>query len=114
MAGKRPLSKQVKRRRALALAVFVLIAAAAVGVAVAAVHHHHTQAAPPPPAPKPPKPFRIVFPEGFSRKQMAERVKTVARIADSEHRGRVRLSELAYLAATREARVPCVSKAMQT
>jgi UPF0755 protein len=104
----------VKRRRAAALAVFVLVAAAAVGVAVAAVHHHHAQAAPPPPAPKPPKPFRIVFPEGFSRKQMAARVKTVAKIADSEHRGRVRLSELAYLAATKKARVPCVGKAMQT
>src|SRR3954465_1039558 len=101
MARKRPPSRQGRRGGSAALAVFVLIAAGAVGVAVAAVHHHHAQAAPPPPPPpKPPKPFRIVFPEGFTREQMAERVKTVAKIADSEHRGRVRLSELAYLAAT--------------
>ena len=33
----------------------------------------------------PPKPFRIVFPEGFTRAQMAERVGVVARIA--EHKG---------------------------
>ena len=48
----------------------------------------------------PPKPFRVVFPEGFSRAEMAQRVGAVAKIAAKEHRGRPRLSEKAYLAAT--------------
>ena len=51
-------------------------------------------------APKPPKPFRIVFPEGFTRLEMAQRVQTVAQIARREHRGRPRLSSKTYLAAT--------------
>ena len=110
--ARQPVSKQVKRRRAVAVFLFVVIAAVAVGVAVAAVHRHHEVAAPPPPPP-PPKPFRIVFPEGFTRQQMGLRVKAVAKIADSEHRGRVRLNEFAYLAATRQARVPCFGKRLQ-
>jgi UPF0755 protein len=112
MAGKRPVSKQVRRRRVVAVALFLVVAAAAVGVAVAAVHRHHQVATPPPPPP-PPKPFRIVFPEGFTRLQMAERVKAVAKIADAEHRGRVRLNEFAYLAATRTVRVPCFGEGLQ-
>jgi UPF0755 protein len=108
----KPTSSQVRRRRIAAVTLFLLIAAAAVGVAVAAVHHHHKAAVPPPPPP-PPKPFRIVFPEGFTRTQMGARVKAVAKIADGEHRGRVRLSELSYLAATKGAVVPCVGKAKQ-
>jgi len=51
------------------------------------------------------KPFRIVFPEGFSRRDMAERVRVVARIAQGKHRGRVRLSERTYLAATHPRRI---------
>ena len=47
-----------------------------------------------------PKPFRIVFPEGFTRKQMAARVTAVAQIAERERGKRVRLKEQAYLAAT--------------
>ena len=38
--------------------------------------------------PPPPKPFRIVFPEGFTRAQMAQRVEVVARIADASAVGR--------------------------
>ena len=108
-----PTDKQVRRRRIAAVVVFLLVAAAAVGVAVAAVHHHHEAATPPQPPP-PPKPFRIVFPEGFTRAQMAVRVKDVAKIADAEHRGRVRLNEFAYLAASKQAVVPCVGKEVQT
>jgi uncharacterized YceG family protein len=111
--ARKDVSPQVKRRRAVAVFLFLVIAAVAVGVAVAAVHRHH-QAAAPPPLPPPPKPFRIVFPEGFTRAQMGVRVKDVAKIANGEHRGRVRLNEFAYLAATRQAAVPCFGKAKQT
>ncbi|MGB2875727.1 MAG: endolytic transglycosylase MltG [Gaiellaceae bacterium] len=50
--------------------------------------------------PLPPRPFKVVFPEGFTRGQMANRVEAVARIAQHE-RGRVpRLTAQGYLAAT--------------
>ena len=48
----------------------------------------------------PPKPFRIVFPEGFTRRQMGARVTAVAQIAKRERGKRVRLTQRAYLAAT--------------
>jgi len=48
-----------------------------------------------------PKPFRIVFPEGFTRAQMAERVAVVAKIAEHERHVRPRLSTTSYLAASR-------------
>ena len=44
--------------------------------------------------------FRILFPEGFTRAEMAARVKAVAQIAESESHRKVKLSESAYLAAT--------------
>jgi cell division protein YceG involved in septum cleavage len=50
--------------------------------------------------------FRVVFPEGFTRAQMAQRVGAVAKIADREHRGRVKLSANAYLAASGPQRIP--------
>ncbi|HVH51522.1 MAG TPA: endolytic transglycosylase MltG, partial [Gaiellaceae bacterium] len=56
-------------------------------------------------APPPPKPFRIVFPEGFTRAEMAQRVQVVAKIAAKEHRGRPHLSEKTYLAASHPRRV---------
>ena len=92
----------VWRRRLVALAVLVAGFVLA-WVAVASVGGSD-EAKPPPPPPKtavaPPKPFRIVFPEGFTRKEMAARVTAVAQIARRERRKRVRLQEEAYLAAT--------------
>jgi UPF0755 protein len=44
--------------------------------------------------------FRIVFPEGFTRAQMAQRVQAVAKIAVRESRRKVKLSGKAYAAAT--------------
>jgi UPF0755 protein len=94
----------VWRRRVIALAV--LVAGFAIAwVAVASVGGSD-KAEPPPPttALGRPKPFRIVFPEGFTRKQMAERVTAVAQIARRERGKRVRLKEQAYLAATAKPR----------
>ena len=47
-----------------------------------------------------PKPFEIVFPEGFTREQMAERVAAVAKIAKHERGKKPRLSSARYLART--------------
>ena len=52
----------------------------------------------------PPKPFRIVFPEGFTRAQMAQRISAVDRIALRKRHAKVRLSSRAYLAATAKPR----------
>jgi uncharacterized YceG family protein len=46
-----------------------------------------------------PKPFRIVFPEGFTIKQMATRAAAVGRIAEAERGVATRLSKRGYLAA---------------
>jgi UPF0755 protein len=53
-----------------------------------------------------PKPFHIVFPEGFTRAEMADRVAAVAKIARQKRHLRPRLSRSAYVFATRKPRVP--------
>jgi UPF0755 protein len=89
----------VWRRRIVALGV--LVAAFAIAwVAVASVGGKKKTKPPPPTVLTAPKPFRVVFPEGFTRRQMAARVSAVAQIADRERGKRVHLRERAYLAAT--------------
>jgi UPF0755 protein len=56
--------------------------------------------------PPPPKPFRIVFPEGFTRREMAERITKVDAIAFRERHVRPRLKARAYLAATAASALP--------
>ena len=53
-----------------------------------------------------PKPFHVVFPEGFTRKQMADRVAAVAKIAARKRKVQPKLSRAGYLAATAKPRVP--------
>jgi UPF0755 protein len=96
-------------RRTIALVVALLVAGAVAVGAVAVVRSHSSEAAPPPPPPPPPppKPFRIVFPEGFTRRQMAERITAVDAIALHKRGVRPTLSESAYLKATAgKTRVP--------
>ena len=57
-------------------------------------------------APPPPKPFRIVFPEGFTRREMAERITKVDAIAFRERHVRPRLRAKAYIAATASSTLP--------
>jgi len=86
----------------------LVVVAVAVGV-VAVVRSHGSEATPPPPPPPPPppKPFRIVFPEGFTRRQMADRITAVDAIALHKRGVRPRLSASAYLKATAgKTRVP--------
>jgi UPF0755 protein len=44
-----------------------------------------------------PKPFRILFPEGFAREEMAHRVQVVAKIAEHKSHKHVRLLRSGYL-----------------
>lgn len=53
-----------------------------------------------------PRPLRIVFPEGFTRKQMAERIAAVDAIARHKRHVDPRLSSRSYLAVTRSSALP--------
>jgi uncharacterized YceG family protein len=103
----------VRRRRIVALcAVLAAVTAAIVAVVVALPHVHRAHAAlPPPPLPKP---FRIVFPEGFTRAQMAVRVHDVAQIARRKSHKPVKLSSAGYGLASRHALLPCFRPRRQT
>jgi uncharacterized YceG family protein len=62
-----------------------------------------------------PKPFHIVFPEGFTRREMSDRVAAVAQIARRKRDTRVLLAKRTYVAATRQPRPPdCFRKKAQT
>ena len=95
---RRPPRSVVMRRRLVALCV-LLAALIGLGFAVASVRDRGHKARTPTLA-APPKPFRVVFPEGFTRLQMAARVKSVAEIAAHERGRTPRLNERAYLAAS--------------
>jgi UPF0755 protein len=101
---------QIRRRRLAALALVVLAVGAAV-VAVAVALPHTRKAAPPTttaPAPVRRLPFRVVFPEGFTRSTMADRVQAVAKIAQRKRHGKpVVLARAPYLAATKSLVIPC-------
>jgi uncharacterized YceG family protein len=94
----RPPRAVIVRRRIVALGV-LLAALIGLGFAVASVRDrgHKTRT---PTVLAAPKPFRIIFPEGFTRADMAARVQAVAKIAAHERGKAPQLDERAYLAAT--------------
>jgi uncharacterized YceG family protein len=89
-------------RRLVALVAVLLLLGGGAGAALA-LHHHSTP--PPTTTIRQLRQFRIVFPEGFTRAQMAARVDAVAKIAIRESHHEVKLSEAAYSAATKRPRV---------
>jgi uncharacterized YceG family protein len=107
--GRPRLSKRkLLARRTLALAI-VLAAVAFVAWIGALALAAARESAPPPPAttaPPPPEPLRIVFPEGFTIDQMAERVTAVNRIARERRGVRPRLRAAEYVRLTRRSRLP--------
>jgi UPF0755 protein len=89
-------------RRGLALVLLAaVIAALAFGARVALEEFRESrssdEAIPLPPAPKP---LRIVFPEGFTRAEMAERITAVNRLAKQKRGVTPRLDAQRYLALT--------------
>ena len=111
----RVTSAQVRRRRVTALLVVGLAVAAAVVAVVVALPHDDKAAAPTTTAlPPPPKPFRIVFPEGFTRSTMADRVAAVAKIAERKKGKPVALARVAYVRATKSLVIPCFAPHNQT
>jgi uncharacterized YceG family protein len=122
-----PNRGQIARRRVLALGVLVLVLGGLGWLAVAAIGGGEENAVEPttssstlvyrtvtrttPSGPVEtviamPKPFHVVFPEGFTRREMATRVAAVDRIAERKRHVRPRLSKAAYLLATRRPHVP--------
>jgi UPF0755 protein len=108
-----PPRRRVSRQRLLVrrlLALFVLLAflGLAAWLAVAGIGSVRDRVSPPPPpvvAP-PPKPLKIIFPEGFSRREMAARVAAVKRIAADKRKKRTRISASAYLKLTERSALP--------
>ncbi len=69
----RPTPEQAYRRRLVALVLLGLVAGGGGWAAWAAVRGDHRAAPPPPTTVTAPKVLKILFPEGFTRAQMAER-----------------------------------------
>jgi uncharacterized YceG family protein len=103
----RPSRRRILVRRAVALAAVLALLAVVAGGAMAVLGGGEEAAPPPPPAPVAPKPLKIIFPEGFTRTQMAERIGEVNKIAQQKRNVSPRLSPSRYLALTdSSARVP--------
>jgi UPF0755 protein len=107
-AHRGPSRRRLLGRRAVAVAFVASLLGVLGWGAVYAVGEMRERAAPPPPPPPPPapKPFRIIFPEGFTRAQMAQRIVAVRRIARQKRGTRTALSAAAYLRATARSRLP--------
>ena len=109
-----PSPEQVRRRRLVALLAIVAVLIAVVAAVVVALPHtkgSHAATLAVPPAPKP---FRVIFPEGFTRAQMTERVQVVAKIAARKSGRPVALSGAQYVLATKRAALPCFTPRRQT
>src|SRR5262249_58818926 len=100
--GGPPPPRQVSRRRILVRrfgAVGGVVLAALVALAIVKLAGGGGSSAPTTTAAAlpPPKPFRIVFPEGFTRADMAHRTHDVALIAERKSHKHVLLSATGYL-----------------
>jgi UPF0755 protein len=103
----RPSRRRLMVRRAIALTLLVAglgFAAWLVTIAVGSVRDDPPPA-PPPAVAKPPT-LTIVFPEGFTRRDMAARITAVNDIARERRRINPRLSAESYLRATASSRIP--------
>ena len=108
-----PSPEQIRRRRIVAFAAITAALITIVIAVVVAIPHVRGSHAAPPPLPPAPRPFRVIFPEGFNRAQMIERVQVVAKIARHKSGKAVALNGSQYAAATRRAVLPCFTPRRQ-
>jgi UPF0755 protein len=106
-----PPPRQVPRERILfrrAVAVVVIVALIGFGVSLAYVATRGSGSNSPPPTTTvaAPRPLRIIFPEGFTRREMAQRVTAVAAIAKHKRRVKARIAAKTYLAVTGKRAIP--------
>lgn len=103
----RPSRSQLAARRAIALVVLaggLGLAVWLVLLAVGSIRDGGAKKANP--APVAPPALKIVFPEGFTRAQMAERIKAVNAIARERRKVSPHLSASVYLTATASSKIP--------
>src|SRR5207237_8096500 len=98
-----PPPRQVRRERILfrrGVAVVVIVALIGFGawLAYAATRGSGSNAPAEVTSVAAPRPFRIIFPEGFTRREMAQRVTAVAAIAEHKRGVPPRISAKTYLA----------------
>ncbi len=93
-----PSRRRIVVRRVVALVALVLLLGG--GTAAAFAIHGSRHAAPPTTTVHQLRQFRVVFPEGYTRAQMAARTGAVAKIAAREGHRKVKLAQSGYLAAT--------------
>ena len=94
------------RRRAVALVCLVGAAAIVVWLATTAIGGGRDAAPTTATLAPPPKPLRIVFPEGFTRKDMAQQITAVDKIAQRKRHVNPILSAKQYLIATASSSLP--------
>ncbi len=101
--SERPSRGRLAVRRIAALLVLVGVLGAAAWLGATAFGGEEDPPPPPPTTVAAPvlKTLRIVFPEGYTRRQMAARVGEVREIAIEKRNVRPRLTETGYVAATR-------------
>jgi UPF0755 protein len=102
----RPSRGQLAARRALALVLLVGGLGLAVWLVTLAVGSGGGGKKAAPAIPVAPPSLKIVFPEGFTRAQMAERISAVDEIAKEKRKVTPRLSAQAYLRATASSLTP--------
>jgi UPF0755 protein len=103
----RPSRARLMIRRAVALVLLVAFLGLAVWLATVAVGSIRDTENKPAPAPvAAPRPLKIIFPEGFTRRQMAERIREINRIARARRGVNPRLSSAAYVRATESSKIP--------
>jgi len=99
--------RRLRTRRAIALAGLIA-ALAVVGVLGSLALGALRESAPPPAptVPPPPKPLKIIFPEGFTVEQMAERISAVNKIAKERRNVTPKLNAAEYTQLTRRSKLP--------
>ena len=105
---RRPNRSKLRARRAVAL-VALLAALAVVGVLGSLALGALRETSPPPPTTTvvpPPKPLKIVFPEGFTIDEMAERISAVNAIAKERRNVTPKLKAAEYRRLTRRSKLP--------
>jgi UPF0755 protein len=107
--AQRPPTGQIRRRRAIAAVLLVVFLGLALWLGVSAFGDSgEKESAPPATTAAVAKPtiLRIVFPEGFTRKEMVTRVAEVRQIAKTKRKVTPKLSGNAYAAASKRATAP--------